>query len=355
MDGIYIVVDGQYGSCGKGAVAAHFHRDWADANQRSVAIRVAGPNAGHTVIDDNGTAWPFRHLPVATVVDPHARLVLAPGSEIDFDVLLSEIMDVEKAGYSVRERLFIHEQATVLLPEHRDAEGGNDGPLQQRIGSTGKGVGAARAERIMRRAPIVRDWAATFQTLGNVFAGPVDDIVPARALVLVEGTQGYGLGLHAGHYPYCTSSDCRAIDFLAMSGIDDWMGRMVQPVVVLRTYPIRVAGNSGPMLDELTWDELALRTDGYIKPERTTVTKKIRRVGEWDASLARRALRANGGENALLVISFLDYIDPSLASVTDRKILDESGPANDWLWAREKELDHRIDMVTTGPNTAIWL
>src|SRR5699024_7206253 len=64
--------------------------------------------------------------------------------------------------------------------------------------------------------------------------------------VVVEGTQGYWLGLHAGHYPQSTSNNARPIDFLAMAGLNPWEWDFY-PIGVTRTNPIRVAGNSGPL------------------------------------------------------------------------------------------------------------
>ena len=64
---------------------------------------------------------------------------------------------------------------------------------------------------------------------------------------------------------------------------------------MLRTLPIRVAGESGPLFAETTWEQLADESNGYIRPERTTVTNLIRRVGRWDSELAREAVQANGG------------------------------------------------------------
>ena len=59
-------------------------------------------------------------------------------------------------------------------------------------------------------------------------------------------------------------------------------------LLVARTYPIRVAGNSGPLKNELTWEEISRRVGKQVM-ERTTVTNKIRRVGEWDEELLDNA------------------------------------------------------------------
>jgi len=131
--------------------------------------------------------------------------------------------------------------------------------------------------------------------------------------VIIEGTQGYGLGSHAGYYPHCTSSDCRAIDFLAMAGIPPWsmFARNLEIVIVYRVHPIRIAGNSGPLKGETTWEKLG------IPDEFTTVTKKVRRVGAWDADLAHRAFLANGGNSMAVrtALMFTDYQWPEMRGI----------------------------------------
>lgn len=353
---IKVVVGGQFGSEAKGSACGYLARQARDAGRDLIAVRVAGPNAGHTVYDDTGREWKFRHLPVAAVVHPQAVLILAAGSEIDTQVLDAEVDACEAAGFNVRNRLWVDAQATLITGHHKHQEGSGPGfygsdNLIERIGSTGKGVGAARADRAMRRAPLFKDWdshgvsgyyQADTATLINGYADHDREIH-------IEGTQGYGLGLHAGFYPYCTSSDCRVQDFLAMAGVRH--GYDIEPWVVLRTFPIRVAGNSGPMYQELTWDQMAdeLGQPDWLKPERTTVTNKIRRIGRFDYGAARKALAANGVK-CRVALTFLDYIFPGLHDAPEL-----SEGAEDWLAQFETALGSRVALVGTGPNTMIGM
>eukprot|EP00752_Nemacystus_decipiens_P016654 g14894.t1 len=298
---VHVVVGGQFGSEAKGHVCEILTRERLEPG--SLHIRVGGPNAGHTVYDDRGQRFPFRHLPVAAVLDPEAILYIAPGSEVDFRVLGDEIAQCERHGYQVSHRLWISPHATVLEQEDILAE--QAGEMRQRVGSTAKGIGAARANRLWRVARTVGQMQDTRPELFRM--GEPD--WQAFPDVLVEGTQGYGLGLHAGFYPHCTAGDCRNIDFLAQAGIP--ISARTSTWVVFRTYPIRVAGNSGPLLGETTWEELGQ------EPERTTVTDLVRRVGSWDQALADAAIRANGGlswtgEHQLrTALMFVDYLDDS--------------------------------------------
>lgn len=355
-----VVVGGQYGSEGKGAVAAHLGR----GRSKLAAVRVAGPNAGHSALDAAGRKWALRQIPVVAVTNLEADLVIGAGSEIDPNVLEQEIRELEAGGIPIVGRLYVDNQATIIEPEDKAREmGGEDqhgaAGLTASIGSTGKGVGAARARRAVRDA---RTWAdgtgdETEWALKACDTTPIlQGFMRGGGDVLLEGTQGYALGTHAGHYPYCTSSDCRAIDFLSMAGLSPWADSVhrTDVWVVLRTYPIRVAGPSGPLKDETTWERLADESDGYIAAERTTVTKKIRRVGAWDSRLAREALEANGGAEAVRVaLTFFDYWFPELSGMTTLP------QANLEAWNKIREIEHElgteVELLGTGPGTVIDL
>lgn len=364
MGKLQVIVGGQYGSEGKGAICAHLARASVEAPHLA-AVRVAGPNAGHTVIGRHGKPYPLRHLPVAAVVRPTADLYIAAGSEIDLSVLAHEIRVLEADGYSVRDRLLIDRQATLLQDHHIAQE--TEGGYTARMGSTGKGIGAARMDRLQRTAEIVGDgnWALG-SALDGVRVGDVSAELRTHLhfnhTVQIEGTQGFGLGLHAGHYPHCTSSDCRVIDFCAMAGISPWERAVssFDPWVVCRTYPIRVAGNSGPMLRELSWADVRGRADGaeHIQPEKTTVTHKVRRVGDWDPALAHAAVVNNGGIGQVSVaLTFTDYWVPALYRQDDpNKVREAMAELREWL--QKPRVRRAIGdplLLGTGPDTVIDL
>lgn len=351
MGRVEVVVGGQFGSEGKGAIAAYLGAD----NDKLAAVRVAGPNAGHSALDERGKKWALRQIPVVAVSNTAAQLVIGAGSEIDPDVLSEEIASLEAGGIPITCRLWIDRQATEIVETNKKTENF----LSTRIGSTGKGIGAARADRIMREAPIWGDWSTETEVMLGRGVDTVDCIstwLDDGWTVMIEGTQGFGLGLHAGYYPFCTSSDCRAIDFLAMTGISPWAD-VVEDLdvwVVLRTHPIRVAGPSGPLKGETTWDRLSADTGGYIQPERTTVTKKVRRVGTWDSDLAAKAIQANGGPYGCRVaLTFFDYWYPELADATEPSALE--GHHWDQLEEVERQIGVRPELLGTGPGTVIDL
>ncbi len=134
--------------------------------------------------------------------------------------------------------------------------------------------------------------------------------------VLIEGTQGFGLSLyHSENYPRSTSRDTTASGFLSEVGISPRM--VTEIVVVLRTFPIRVAGQqAGPLREEITWEQLRAES-GYphVIEERTTVTNKLRRVARFDWELGRTAIAIN--RPTRVAINGLDYLDYRNRGVVD--------------------------------------
>lgn len=349
MEQLTVVVGGQFGSEGKGAVTARLAEK---LGPRDLNIRVAGPNAGHTGYDVKGRKYALRQVPIGAVTST-CQLGIAAGSEIDLEVLHDEIERLDIDGHDVSPRLWVHPSATIIEPSHKGVE--SLVKLTERVGSTGKGIGAARADRIMRSARTARDVQAGDLGYLNVDWPDCPWGRGKDSKVLIEGTQGYGLGLHTRFYPQTTSSNCRAIDFLAMAGVNPWQihmnssfGMGLRVWVVARVFPIRVAGNSGPLKGETSWEGLGLPA------ERTTVTQKIRRVGEWDGELVAEAVYANGGHPVVKVaLTMLDQLFPEVAGATTIEGL--SKRARDWIVERENEVGAEVGLVGTSPTTMVEL
>lgn len=352
---LQVVVGAQFGSEAKGHVTQRLTERAQDGGMPQV-IRVAGPNAGHTGYDATGRAWALRQVPVAAVTEGPVVLGVGAGSEIDLPVLLDEIDLLKHAGLLANKLLYVHEEATMITDNHKYQESPEAADLIGKIGSTGKGIGAARAGRIMRRADRLKDdepamEALTERGVAIATSDSTPEISVACDTVIIEGTQGYGLGLRAGYYPQCTSSDCRAQDFIAMAGVSPWMYEEVEVWAVARMFPIRVAGNSGPLRNETTWEELGL------PEERTTVTKKVRRVGHPDWDLVGRAVRANGGSPTVrLAITMVDQMFPGVANQTigQMNAIDWRDVKN-YVASIRQQTGAEVGCITTGPNTASFI
>lgn len=347
---IHCVVGGQYGSEAKGHVTAQLLRQLALRYTSPINVRVGGSNAGHSAqAYSTHHVVALRTVPIGALVDPSINLVIAAGSEIDPDVLYHEVEMLEhEHNIAVLHRLAIDRNATIIETRHIEAETNSD--LNARTGSTNKGIGAARADRLMRKATIARDYK---------FRMPftICDTAPmlnnTTQPVVIEGTQGYGLGLHTDRYPQTTSGDCRAIDLCAQAGVFPTRARPIHVWLTVRTYPIRVAGNSGQLENEINWETLQQRNPN-IAPEYTTVTKKMRRVGEWDADLVREAIAANGGngEHMSICLMFADYLHETIYQLEQYDHLDMTAIA--MLATLERDMGQQCEMYGTSPTTVIW-
>ncbi len=305
---VSIVVGGQYGSEGKGKVA-HYLADKMDA---SFAVRCGGPNSGHTVIDKQGKARIFQQLPTAAIL-PKVKLAICAGSYIDLDILHREINESNIDA----DRLFIDPDAVIITPELKEREINNG--LMSRIGSTGSGTGAAVAARINREEALL--FAKDIPEL-KLFVSAVPTILRSalsnEERVIIEGTQGFGLSpLHAKHFPFVTSRDTTAAAFLSETGLSPL--DVDDVVLTIRAFPIRVAGCSGPLPEEIDW-EAVTRDGGHhdLIQEKTTVTKQIRRVARFDPEIVRRAISIN--KPTRIVLNHLDYIHLSEEPLFSSKI-----------------------------------
>lgn len=344
------LVGAQFGSEGKGLVAAKL------AHLYTTHVRTGAPNAGHTYYDKDGNKIVARMVPCGAI-NREALLVIGPGAFIDVDLLIEEAEALDAMGWAVTERLVVDYGAAVIDPvRHHRHEGGVHGEAHKLIGSTGEGVGPARMAKLAR-GTFPRDLAWTnIDQVGNSPAGdklrragiPIQDT--ARMLndgydngesILLEGTQGSGLSVVHGPWPYVTSTDTNAAQLAVDAGLAPQL--VGQVILVARTFPIRVAGNSGPLPRETDWIPLAQ------EPEKTTVTRKERRVGWFHEPTVRRAIMLNRPER--LALTFLDYLFPQAAGVGKWGELPEE--ARQFVTQAEIALGAAIRWVGTGPDSLV--
>ncbi|MEN8128987.1 MAG: adenylosuccinate synthetase [Pseudomonadota bacterium] len=315
---VTVVVGGQYGSEGKGKVAALFAKKLG----AEAVIRCGGSNSGHTVYDDSGRKFIFRQLPTACLQTAVVNILVA-GSYIDVDVLLSEIalVDVET------ERLCIDPYAVIITNDHKQEE--SDSGLNIRLGSTGSGTGAAVKQRLLRSKDII--FAKNVPDLAPFIRDSkelINELLLTNKRIIIEGTQGYGLSvLHSREYPYVTTRDTTAAGFISEAGISPLYVDDI--VLVIRAFPIRVSGNSGPLLRELTWEELTIESGKEITAELTSVTNRQRRIAHFDEKIVINAINAN--VPTTLVINHVDYIRDSLRDEFINDIESKIKRQIDWI------------------------
>ena len=311
-----VVVGGQYGSEGKGNIVGHI------APEYDLLIRVGGPNAGHQVYAEPKPEK-YYHLPSGTRRAPKAQLLLGAGAVINPRILFKEIAENQISS----ERLSIDPQAMVITEEDiaRERE------LFRSISSTTQGVGVASANKVLKRSeykdenilllakdfpdlqPFLRE---SQEIIGDAFIG--------KQKVMLEGTQGTSLSLHHGDYPHVTSRDTTVAGCLADAGIAPTNVRRI--IMVCRTYPIRVGGPSGPMELEVSYEDIAARSNIMVeelqRTERTTTTNRSRRIAEFDWEQLKRSTQLNGPTD--IALTFVDYLNILNRSAFRFEQLDES-------------------------------
>lgn len=324
-----VLVGGGYGSEGKGNIAFHL------APEYDILVRVGGPNAAHKVYPDNGEPYTHFSLPSGTLACD-AELVLGPGAVVEPARLLKEIEDcgVTPDRLSIDPRVMIIEEADQAAEQS----------LVGAIGSTASGTGSATARRLLRRddvrlavdvselQPYVR---STYDILDAAYA--------AGKRIMLEGTQGSGLSLFHGHYPFVTSRDTNVAGCLAEAGIPP--ARVRRTILVVRSYPIRVSGNSGPMSKPIEWEEVERRSGltGLAEKERTSRTGKVRRVGEQEWDLMRRAAVLNAPTDVAL--TFADYFEGNDDAWRYEQLTEETLQVIDQI---ERVTGARVSLISTG-------
>ncbi|MHB2024451.1 MAG: adenylosuccinate synthase, partial [Mycobacteriales bacterium] len=313
-----VLLGAQWGDEGKGKAT-----DLIGSAADYVVRYQGGNNAGHTVvIGDESYAL---HLLPSGVLRPECVPVIGNGVVIDPAVLLEEIDGLAARGVSC-ERLLISASAHLIMPHHRALDRVSERYLgRARIGTTGRGIGPAYADKAARTGIRIQDLfdpgilrakldlalREKNQVLTKVYNRKAIDaaevteaylgyaerlrefvadtgLVLNRALdegrlVLLEGSQGTLLDVDHGSYPFVTSSNPTAGGACSGSGIGP--ARLSRVVGILKAYTTRVG--SGPFPTELT-DEQGdwLREAGG---EYGVTTGRPRRTGWFDAVIARYA------------------------------------------------------------------
>ena len=332
----YAVIGGQWGDEGKGKVI-----DYLAGNVDYVVRYAGGNNAGHTVVNEQGT---FQlHLVPSGICWPDVRGIIGNGVVVNPDVLRGELDMLSDRGIDTA-RLYVSERAHVIMPYHilldnleEEARGAGA------IGTTGQGVGPAYMDKtgrvgirigdlldsstlesklqrtlefknalitkIYNKNPLsmedilvkCREWAQWLRPHVQSTEKLIQDILAGNQRILLEGAQGTLLDLDHGSYPYVTSSSP------SVGGACTGLGLNPQSISgvlgVFKAYSTRVG--SGPMPSELH-DETAelLREKAQ---EYGTTTGRARRVGWFDAVAARYSRQINGFTG--MVLTRLDILD----------------------------------------------
>jgi adenylosuccinate synthase len=333
---IIVVLGGQYGSEGKGSVVSWLVRQFVF----DLVVRTGSPNAGHIFKTEDNELFKMRQIASSWYYAKDTPIYIPAGAVVNKSVLINEVKLARENGYQAP--IFVSPQASVIDEEAMKVE--------QAIttGTTGEGVGATRADKCLRRAKLVKgdkDFMPN-SPLNDLFNpdGKIDEVQHLlsnpQKRILIEATQGFALSMDWEKYPYCTSTNLTTYRVLDDAEIPFGV-HQVYPYLVLRTFPIRIAGSSGDLFNETSWQKLRERYGDHIPDEQTTVTKKTRRVGEWDSHIAREAVRRINPE--AIFLTFVDYVFPEL-----RQTARVTAEINHWLLHIEASIGRSISMLGVG-------
>ncbi len=332
-----VVLGSQWGDEGKGKIVDLM------TDEAGMVVRFqGGHNAGHTLVI--GSEKTVLHLIPSGILRKHVTCVIGNGVVVAPDALLKEIAMLEGKGVPVRERLLVSFNCPLILPVHvaldqaREARRG-----ENKIGTTGRGIGPAYEDKVSRRGLRIVDllhsdsfpaklkelleyhnfaltqyygveavdyqqtleqcqqWA---EQIRGLCCDTVQAIHQARAKgvnIMFEGAQGSLLDIDHGTYPYVTSSNTTAGGAATGSGVGP--AYLDYILGITKAYTTRVG--SGPFLTEL-FDEVG---DGLAKRghEFGSTTGRARRCGWFDAVAVRQAIAINSISG--LCLTKLDVLD----------------------------------------------
>jgi adenylosuccinate synthase len=231
---ISIVVGGHYGDEGKGKMVAYLAKN---DNPDIICRAGVGPNAGHTIYVD-GQKYGLRMI-TCGFVNNQAKLMVGAGVLVDPQRFLEEVQMTDTDG-----RIFLDSRCSVIEEKHKkiDAEQGKG------IGTTGSGCGPANQDRVNRVAKQAKEISELRDYLVDV-PREVNKAIDDGREVLVEASQGFGLSLYYGNYPYVTSKDTSASTAAADIGIGPT--RVDDVYVIYKAYMSRVGKDPfvNPMSD----------------------------------------------------------------------------------------------------------
>ncbi len=337
-----VVLGTFFGDEGKGKVIDYL----TSKNGYTVNVRAnGGNNAGHT-IEVNGKKHVF-HLIPSGILNEDTTVIIGNGVVIDPEVLKREIDTLKENGISIDNRLFISDSASIILPYHilKDKAQEVD-RANEKIGTTGKGIGPAYADRANRYPLKVSDLVNNYKVFAiNAIQVAINDlnykkcfeennlnevevsnllcsfskeyseflkpyVIDTRSklyqeikkgnTILCEGAQATMLDVDHGTYPYVTSSNATIGGILTGTGLSH---KNINDVYgVLKAYASRVG--EGPFVTEEKGEiGEVIRKLGH---EYGATTNRPRRCGWLDLVALKYACQINGINK--LAINHLDTI-----------------------------------------------
>ena len=314
-----VIIGAQWGDEGKGKIV-----DYLAEDAKYVVRYSGGPNAGHTIVVD-GKQFALHQVP-SGILYSDKSVFLGAGMVIDPEALFNELQMLKDNGINWEGRVFISDRAQIILPKYRQMDKERDSLRKRPIGTTGRGIGIAYAEKAHRDGLRLADldWKAKIDEFDGEDLEYINkykeqflkmrvDLTAKmqefkKADILFEGAQGAMLDIDSGTYPYVSSGASCAAGAATGCGIgphdlDKILG-------VFKAYETRV-GN-GPMPTEFNDNDEAeselCRSVRETGREYGVTTGRARRCGYLDLVALKYACQVNSIDS--LVLTHLDIYDP---------------------------------------------
>lgn len=324
-----IVVDLQYGDCGKGKIA---HALCRQNNYTHVIRYNGGCNAGHTIYHE-GKKFVTHHIPCGVFYG--IKSIIGPGCVVHVDTFLKEIQSLEKAGIDTENLIFIASNAHLITDFHRIED-----KKDKHIGTTKRGNGPAYRDKYARKGvraledPRLSKYIVSMYH--ELFEG-TDDVE-----ILFEGAQGFGLDVDWGDYPYVTSSHC-TVGSAILNGVPPKAIRNVWGVAKIYETYVGAKDFEGP--DEV-FEEIR-----ELGQEYGATTGRARQINWLDFDMLKMASRINGVDkvvfNKMDILEAVDswclYDGPNLYEFKNRQDIEL------WLTGKlEMEVNEDIEVMFSG-------
>jgi adenylosuccinate synthase len=334
---VLVVVGAQWGDEGKGKII-----DLLTERADIVARYQGGHNAGHTVVV--GMDEFILHLIPSGILHKGKMCIIGNGVVVDPGALIEEMDGLKRRGIDFEENLLISQNAHLIMPYHKAIDVASEKLKgNKKIGTTGRGIGPAYADKISRKgirmadlldpevfheklaagigeanflleryynAPLIHldqvydEYQAYAKRIRRYIADTtlvLGQAIRKNKKVLAEGAQGTHLDVDHGTYPYVTSSSATAGG--ACTGLGIGPNTITEIMGIVKAYTTRVG--SGPFPTEQVNDVgEVLRSRGK---EFGATTGRPRRCGWADTLVIRHSVRVNGLTS--IALTKLDVLD----------------------------------------------
>lgn len=326
-----VVVDLQYGDCGKGKIT---HALCRERDYTHVIRYNGGCNAGHTIYHE-GEKFITHHIPCGVFFG--IKSIIGPGCVVHTDTFLKEVKMLEDAGIKTKDLIFISTNAHLITDFHRAEE-----KEEADIGTTKKGNGPAYRDKYARKGVRAFEDSRLSAYMIDLYEELYDSEEFGKIEILFEGAQGFGLDIDWGDYPYVTSSHC-TVGSAVLNGVPPKCIRDVWGVA--KIYETYVGAKDFEGVDEL-FEEIR-----ELGQEFGSTTGRPRQINWLDFDLLRMASRVNGASH--IVFNKMDILDEVQCwCAFEGEMLYEFKSRNDIeLWLETKlhlEVDKDIEVMFSG-------